>query len=1513
MPRFTHYPWIQRLLGRGINKDIAPELVPDGLARDAFHVRPTSSSGATGAIEAVGGEQLLYPPPFANNTAYVCIGSAVINNRHVAFWASSNVGEDPCIVIDGVLVAQSPNIPYLFDRPLQIAPEERCKGGILYPVDGEHDPLYWDIDDLIEQSQLNTQVYFSEYTTEYNSVALSVPAEFPVFDGLFSAGTGLPVGQYVYSLRYVTPAGDRTNRSPETPMIGVPIFQDFNYATFYPGCRTTGGGDLGIPTQYGVRLRWRVDNSQGYESIEVCRQRFNDGQGMTNPGIYEVVARIPIDPNQFGILTFTDPGEWTLDPPEPIASDEAADQLVFPGAPKAVEIAENRLLYGNVKSTPQVIPLQFGTDANGNTVVPITQRLTTVDESGQEFNSGHNDPFNLAYYRSFARGEKYGFAIIPWDGNSAKLPAVPVAGADNYQFPNRRDVKGPLGPYGVKSLQYSTDAADAANTQVQSTEPVTPTFEVLTQGSLARPLQSGVTLSNVTPASTYPFVPMLPISPTSSNQSVSGWNFPPQFSRSGLPIPSALTQETGAVLAQRHHALGLLINEITGIPSNVKAITVGRSDPSGRVVASGFGFWDMRNGTPDEGLRAQRSSNALRCHFPEIDASLVDQSIFDDLIANPQNYRMQIVGSYGFYQDVFGYAPTSTPISGNAICADMLLHATVTNDPTGQVNVLAPSRAWTIGPNTSSPPGEYIGLGKWRNPVFYGQDSQLPFNTSPEQGNVLYDIQSISSVQEGRGRYFRIQTNQYIYTSDSQDTDGAIGLNSDEIRRFHQPVYAINIVRLNADVSQGQVPLYVNTATTIKTRSTIGVMPAVNPSVVEFELLGERLEDVRPYVIGQTVDDLRYVWIKSPGVEERAWLNVTNMSFPLIDIGQILSDISANGFWLSPDGTQVYGIYTVRSSPFIGIPGREFSSGVKHFIVFGDPNDPSVGLPPANSRIIVKFCGKNVRVFGGDRFISRQIFSPYDRAATVQTQNQCLLGLPPMPMWGIFRPPTYALPLSPGAANLSFAMFHIQSARQIAVLWDAETRINTNMDLFTPLTGMSFPRTNFISRPYSSVSSTSGAANGFFPQYDQLYQTELDGQNAASEFSYGGIPFPNRFPPINYDYSKQPNQTFAGLPAVGFSDEIDQCTAIYASNEYFPGSQDLPGLRTFLSSNVKYISNENGEIKVIASALSGAGRNIYAWTERGVVRILYNKSILVGASGEQISTQQVSNLWGDEMWITRNIGLPDQMWRNFVKGYAPTGQGYADSFFWMDRKGAYRMTGDNIIDISRDKILSDLAPTLLNYPTDYSGQFAGLYNVKDDEVWFYAGPQTLAPDPPLVPSPVVLAPRLFVYNARLGEWVGKFDFQYDNFVMRDRQILGNRQLETNALDVGDIVNGQTRVASVRVPFFGEVGKFKQHLRWRFVGAGDRMNAKPDEVRIYDAGGNLLCVQNFAIAFAANPAFANEWVLWYDGWEQHTASILASVDPQRRVPQSEGFFVELIWNTGGYKNLLSVSSQLQPIR
>ena len=284
MPKLLHFPWLRRLLNRGVNTDILPELMPDGTAREAINVRPGSITGNAGGAEAIKGEIVQYLVPAGQDpTGYVLIGSCTCNNQLVEFWASESFdGTEtyaPIVRVDGVVVAKSKNIPYVWNRPLQIAVADDFFGtsisanedangvvrgrGVVYPADHNSIPLYWDISQLVDFANSGNLGYFGDnYQVGINSVGLFNTPEFPVHSQNYLSGEGLPAGQYQYALRYVTPQGDKTNIGPYTPLITVPLKQDNSPVweqSHYPGV-TTVGGNFEQQTQYGVEIKFRVDN-----------------------------------------------------------------------------------------------------------------------------------------------------------------------------------------------------------------------------------------------------------------------------------------------------------------------------------------------------------------------------------------------------------------------------------------------------------------------------------------------------------------------------------------------------------------------------------------------------------------------------------------------------------------------------------------------------------------------------------------------------------------------------------------------------------------------------------------------------------------------------------------------------------------------------------------------------------------------------------------------------------------------------------------------------------------------------------------------------------------------------------------------------------------------------------------------------------------------------------------------------------------------------------------------------
>ena len=1483
MPTFNRIAkWARKLLGRGANRDIRPELLPDGLYADGFNVRPASISGNDGGVEAVKGEKLIYEVGLPNGNEWVCIGSAQVNGRVMDFWCHPEPQANlPIVTIDGTIVAQSAGIPYTFDRPLQLAVVEACGEGVVYPADHQSPPLFWSVSDLL--GAIDTPDYFADYSTEVNSVALSAPPQFPRHTANIDIGTGLPAGQYSYALRYESPAGDKTNIGPETPLISVALVHDFVWNnTAWPGARTTGRfADATTATRYGIQLQFRIDNIQGFRFVEVVRRAFNNGQGLNGIGNLSVVARIELISGENRVVTFTDPADSNAN--LIVTPDEEADRALDINAPKSVEYADNRLSYLNFSTPAQDVGLTFR-EVGDTALFPITSKVTTFQD-GAERNSGYCDPVNNTYKRSYMRGEKYGLAIQPWTGNLFKPFAIPVPGTEEggYQMPNRRDRKT------GDSATYSDSPIYAALTDCQSASPVDQTFDAFTQGTYRK---SDTQIVNAI-ASSGAYEPWRPVNPT--DNSIEGLRMSPIVGYSvgqnaGVDTTIAMT---GNIWNPQYNALGVGIYGIENVPSSVKAMTVVRTAPANRVICQGIGTYRLTE-VVTAGFPIHKSTTSVDFFSRDLQLGLVPQNIREDMEANPRNYELQFVSPLGFFTECYGYF-VSNPLDRNGNGIDMVSYAGIQHDE-GQVNAGEPA-AGGMGyqPQVGvAPAGNYVGYSAWRQtrpptnqgPPTTGSSTFSYWNQTGNDGNTPYTLDAFQQVTTGRGTKW-ILTTGYIYSPATDSTDQTNFL-FPEVRAFHQPWYVINIVRRGAEVPQGTGD-YVNTGTTIMTESCVGISNGAASQT--YQLLNERIEDV----LGTQTTDFRYVWVKAPGAPPGAWVCISNNT--VIDPATVLQSIADTGSWTAPDGTVVFGIYTAEQLP-----------GQNGAITFGTWGSQQTPAPVQGSRILVRYNKlAPIKAFGGDVTIAQSTHAIVDgQYVAGQTNNTALAinGLP-LPYPGFVRNPLYNLPFTSFAPQVNFIVYSNRSLRQWCVMYDCETRTQSIMGVFNQAVfdDGSMVRTHYTMMPYGI--SPSGAFAGFHPQY------LVDYPWAPEMISFGGLRFLDNAADSNTDYWKQPLPSSIGLPEGGPTTTSDYCAAIAASLERDPAVDSSPGARTFLASNVCYLSEENGEGKILASALGPNGQNMYVWTQSGVCRVLTNKSVLTGADGAVVATQNVSNYWADQMWISRDVGCPDQMWRLFAKGYAPVANNQrADSFFWADRNGFYRMVGDSIIDISRSKYLSELKSTLQFYPDNYSVPSTAFYNQRYNEVWFSIDQQVVPPRPVFIPTPVIFPKRLFVFSPQTGEWVGKFGYDFDEYVMLKDRAWGKRDLQTYLLDEDYTISGDIRTASVTVPLIGDMGILKEFTRWAITGT------KPDEVEILDSNYNVICRQNEAIAALFNPAEAQYWVLKYSkGWEQWAAAINivdGVYSPTDVRPQDEFFFLRITWNSEGDKQVVALSANYQNI-
>jgi hypothetical protein len=1203
------------------------------------------------------------------------------------------------------------------------------------------------------------------------------------------------------------------------------------------------------------------------------------------------------------------------------------------------------LTYANFETLSPVPEVEFDL-IDGQAFVPVTQGVHTwytcqdINDPlyGQRipYNDGYSDPVNNTYLKSFTRGEQFGLGLMFWDGytNRSFVAEIPGAG-DGYTFPNRRDPKTGL------SLSLSSDPCWAASTDVDPATSVQATFEAFTQGQRSKwPLGSfgsGYPDANMTVGGAVEAIPYGPTNPV--NSGIDGMNNQTRLSLSPIvgvstnsPNANALVIDngiansgplvmisagfSGRVWAPMHHALGAVIHGISGWTDRTKVITVMRTEPASKVVAQGIATYYLRDRDTSSTVGAKKYKNWVVVNFPDFISGLVPLNVQDELISNPQNFALQFVSPLGIYTEPYSFGGMEAPqdygpSTGVVTKAgdygaslyfggynDMVSFAGVQYDE-GQVNKgeptsttndpLSPGMAYQNDPLLNAAPNSnYMGYGAWRGQV----PGTHAFST--DGGNKLFDIADVNQYALSGLRALAIRTVDDIYLSEDLDDSYAFG--DTETRNWHEPVYTVNLVRRDAAIPDNTIDRYISTGCHIKVSSCIGEYQTGQPN---YPLLNERTEDVF-----STTGENRYIYITQNGVEQ-LWACATLNTEINANIAAVVAAINTPAGYTMLDGTVINGIYEIEIAEYA-------SSGLQDpwvtIIMDGDYGGWVVPTPLSGSRIVVKFNGKNVKFFGGDCTISPSTSIVIDGVSTSPDDpystnpfwgldgfQNTLSATIRLPYTGWQKNPFYAAPVRaiPSPVFSSDYMGAVTALRQWAMHWMAENRSALRYGKGTVEAGgpYEWPKMGYLIKPY--VYDSNNYLNGLY-SYPLVPVDGVDVDPRLTRWGHGGILYADDY---NKDYAQQQVVSGFGIPFDDIGTQQVRTyfpTGVIASLENDTLLTDVPGLRTFIDQNLKALSEENGEIKVIASMLANGSRNMYAIAERGVARILTNKSILTGASGEVVSTQSISNYWGPEMWITRNIGSPDQMWQMFVKGFAQMASGYGDTFFWADRNSLYKMTGDTIEDIGRQRFLSFALPYLRNYTTDYVPGVNGFFNRKYNEAWM-----TIPSDRATPPSPSIA----LVFSSEVDNWIGHFTYLFDSYTQVGNQIYGHRDFQTFKVDEpGEYgVNGATRQTTITVPMVGEVESFKEMMRWRIIGS------RPDKIQVLDPDFVVMC--EMPAASVTNGLWCKE----YDGWEGWADRCLATYDPARRLPQRMYFYLRLVWNTEGDKVVTAMSGQMKPLK
>lgn len=1480
----------------GANTDKEKEFlggVNEGEYIDGRNQVPVSVNGNMGASVKIDGETVVYPN--ANLSAnYICLGSHDVNGRKVEYWASTVGGENPAIRIDGDVMVQSANLTFDVKFPLQFDKNESCQEGEVFLTDNNSVPLIFDLKDIIDNFTAGSAKYFSQFNISQYQINLSTPLDIPVFLDLVNVGGGggLPVGEYAYSIRYVNLAGDRTNWGNMTPLI--PVFQSTGTgSTQYPYVKTVGSDhNNALKTAYGPKLRFRVTNLLNYDSLEIRRLRWDAGNLSLVPTA-EIVGRVGLAHGEISIKEFTDPLDSNVN--EPIPDDEDVNQLFFIEKAKAIRYFDKRLVlmhYSNADKTMNGVT--FDT-IGGQEMFPIVQKIGKA---------GHNDPYNHTYYKHYQSGEKYGFAINGFDGVAGKGFALGVTNFNNYQFPNRRQ---------EMTSDEELYSYDGAVTAANLTGTVSKTFEVfdlvdavqksdvdtfknimeddnIVFAEASKGNTDVMTDSSVDPATlgaNYISVlnrwsaPYSPYRPTSQNDSTAGHNY-----RVNTYVQDGSNEESynPKGYAPDYYAKGIALSGVSGLPDWVRAFSVARTKKAGRVVCQGLGMYSLK--TTTSGFRiAEKDRDKLWFFSQDIASGLVNQSVLDDINANPSNYSVQFISPLGFFSEIYNNVNED---DADGLATDMAVYARVLKDA-GEIN---PTES---GVGVS----DYVAFNKYRN--YNHNASGSAFAGS---GDTIFPLLSLTSKTEGgRGSsYFELSLNGVdIYNDHSTASQQEFSDNG--LKKFHEPFYIVNIIQTGANISDQNIDDYLNTGTYVKVESLIGEGDGVTNDPT-YLLVDERWEDCIPALSSGSLlaSNNKFIYLINPNGTKEAWLNVS-YKMPA-QINTYSNNIISNGFD-TVGGVNVYGLYTHTQSS----NNREFT------LVF---NIANFNIIPAGTKIYVKYDNSYpIRVFGGDNFIGESIFSPIDREATgeddsteIDKQFELQIGFP---FFRYFITPRHYVVLNTKGLNRiqNSVLFGSKFAgrlsfiRQMAVMFAAENRIALHTAYSTTYPNQFFPGIHYVMRPnkfddgeFSNGATAVYADNNMYAAYEDDYGDEY------LNWKYGGIRY---LPQHNVDYSQESPLEFVSKPDFGFTEQNEFCTGITWSLARAVNQQDSPGLKTFQSLNTFFISDDQGGIQRAWDATSGKGDNLYAITSKGVCLLLTNKSVLTDLNGSQLGVFKGNDFIQEEYWLDKTVGMNDEMWRTTAETSVAlkTQDGsmvQVESLFWANKNSVYWLSDNAIRDIGRDNYYNKLRLPLNNIKTLdtalplFGQDLIGFYD-KRHEVY---GLQ-LHYNNSLVQGNVNNVKELFIYSAGNKNWIGTFDYRFDSYTQQGSNLYGMRDGESYELFKGTQINGGNITYSI-----DQACSPVQIREKEFMNININSTNKPTRVEFYDDNGVLQCAMAQSIQ-------GTYYLKDYDGWQQQIPRKDVSVSPTRDRLQGRLVIYRIIHNLAESFKLISVNTEYKILK
>lgn len=1233
--------------------------------------RLKSMDGNQYASEKIKGETIKYENS-VNGSDYRCIGSTEVNSYLFECWADRNEVESPLVTLNGQIVANNADIPFMWYDDLCIAKDENKLGGEIYICNlsksGASTPLYFYIDELLNPTPA------TKFTTSFNldvhTINIKIPVNVPVFEDLENVGFGggLYTGQYAYEIRYSSEDGDRSNWSVPTPMIFVPrryLWQESENA-MYPFIKTKGSDpDVENATAYGIRLKFRIDNIYNYDFVEIKRISYNAGEGLGfRPNEY-IVKKIPLKQNQFSVVYYTD-GISNQDNLIVVPLDDSQNNLSFIEKAKTVRYCDNKVIFGDITYTNRIVndgDVTFKMEGDEVSFFPIIRDL------GEQ---GMKDIQNHVNYKPLFNSEEYGWGIVFYDSNNQSSYVTKIPGFQSYSMPNRRE---PMTD--ARSIANSTNPTNCADCNGD----INDTFECVDYSEMRRKyllvekieleyppeddvkkvliniahtnasvITSGINLETGTETS---YRPLKPMSKTDVEDTYDLNVCNTVYSKTGSEIIENANSHvyTPHGFAPRYKSLGMCLEGLLTYPDWATSFSIVRTKAAGKVICQGLGFYSIVGGRyKSAGHLANRSwnkkKNALICQFPDIENGVVPAGLVQDMIQNPTGYKIQLVAPYGFFTEPYHFNSND----GSALVEeqsqfDMIAYARVQEEKDGSIINPYPDRA-TIGIDDAPNNRGVVRYGKWINPNDVGGAF-----SGGSGGNANFDIESIKEVTEkGPYRNLEIIVTTDIYANASQQVRGDI--DDTDVQNLHEPLYIVNIIKIGASVQDKEFQEFKYNGNHTKIRSIVGYGTGIVDK--RFEIVDERIVDF--HCVDATD---RFVWIDEElNGEYKRWINTTNKTAPEIAAIDILIALGTYG-----------GKYT----------------STEQYIEFPYPDN----IPALSSVIEIRYDNNfPIQVFGGDASVGESTMIYYNRISGGEGGNsredQVFFNQAfPYRKWELDA--RYYICKKASSTSRTNAIQDINKAcisnvRNFGIVYTCQSRTSLVMAY-----GDFFPNVHFVVRPIKwEIDSGSGSNASNVPigmvglnrdnvVFRQYYDDRPDEWKI---WTYGGVK--GQIFPINLDYSKECEHfKLFSRPAVGFEEHTVYHNRVLWSQTRPISSYNQPSLKTFRPFNFKDIDDNFGEIEKLWSSKSESGYNLYAFCRDNIAILLTRKNILLDASGGNLTTSKTS----DDTYINQTVWIGDTKMKALQSlsrnGFVEVG----DSCIFFNRTSVYKFENNKQIDI----------------------------------------------------------------------------------------------------------------------------------------------------------------------------------------------------------------------------------------